>query len=101
MKKVYSHENLTMVHSAQNLLQLEGLECVIKNEHYGSGGHVGLEAVPIELWVKDDATAPAAITLLENNFSANENRSEWTCKNCGEINEGSFDICWKCQHSRD
>jgi hypothetical protein len=26
-----------------------------------------------------------------------ENRSVWTCANCGEENPGNFEECWKCQ----
>ena len=101
MKKVYSHENLTMVHSAQNLLELEKIKSTIKNEHYGSGGHVGIEAVPIELWVLDDNSAESAIAILEQKLSIAEEASTWLCPQCGEENTGSFEICWKCQHSRE
>lgn len=34
MKKVYPHENLTLVHAARNLLQLQGIECAIKNDQF-------------------------------------------------------------------
>ncbi len=101
MKKVYSHENLAMVHSARNLLELEKIESVIKNEHFGSGGHVGIEAVPIELWVLDDASAEPAIAILEQKLSPTTGQSTWTCQQCGEENTGSFEICWKCQHNRE
>lgn len=66
MKKIDSHENLTIVVSAQNLLALNGIECIVKKEFHGSGGHVGLGAVPIELWVLDEAKAESAGSILEN-----------------------------------
>jgi len=27
-------------------------------------------------------------------------RPVWTCPQCGETNEGSFDVCWKCGADR-
>jgi len=30
----------------------------------------------------------------------NKNYSHWECTKCGEINEISFDACWKCEHLR-
>jgi hypothetical protein len=47
MRKVYPHENLTIVHTYKNLVALNGIGCLVKNAHYAAGGHVGWEAVPI------------------------------------------------------
>jgi hypothetical protein len=97
MHKVYTHENLAIVSSAKNLLALNGIESSIKNEYYASGGHVGIESVPLELWVSDAAEAERAIAILEKELDPNSKRPQWQCPNCGEINEGSFDCCWQCQ----
>ncbi len=53
MRKVYSHENLMILNSANGLRELNDIDCFIKNEFHASGGHVGWESVPIELWVRD------------------------------------------------
>lgn len=97
MRKVYSHENLTMVTSAKNLLELNNIDCFIKNEFHASGGHVGFEAVPVELWVHNDAERDNAVTLLEKELSAANELPDWTCQHCGEENSGSFETCWQCQ----
>ena len=94
MHKVYTHENIAIVSSAKNLLALNGIDSSIKNEYYASGGHVGIESVPLELWVAD---AERAIAILEKELDPDTQRPQWQCPQCGEINDGSFDCCWQCQ----
>lgn len=97
MRKVYTHENLAIVTSAKNLLELNDIDSFLKNEFHASGGHVGFEAVPIELWVPDDTVAEKAIDILEQELAKSESGEAWDCLNCGEHNEASFETCWKCQ----
>ena len=99
MQKVYSNENLALVNSAKSLLELNNIESFIKNEFMGSGGHVGLGTALIELWVFDDTHADQASQLIEEKLIAEPEAEPWTCKHCGESNEGSFETCWKCQQS--
>jgi hypothetical protein len=98
MRKVYSHENLSILTSAKNLLRLNGIESFIKNEFHASGGHVGWGAVPLELWVHDDAQGKAAVEILDQELSSSNQGSPWTCKHCGEENADSFETCWQCQN---
>lgn len=100
MKKVYSHENLSMVHTAKGTLELNNINCFLKNEYHGSGGHVGLEMVPIELWVYDAADEARAIALLEKQYGNKQPLPAWVCGRCQEENDGSFETCWKCQSER-
>ncbi|MEQ9023137.1 MAG: DUF2007 domain-containing protein [Pseudomonadales bacterium] len=97
MQKVYSHENLAILVSAKNLLELNDIDCFIKNEFHASGGHVGLDFVPLELWVKDSDNAKAAASILETQLTEPGELPGWACARCGEQNEGSFETCWKCQ----
>jgi len=97
MKKVYSHENLTILTLAKNMLERNGIDCFIKNEYHASGGHVGWEAVPIELWVHDAEKAENAVSILDNELASDKNLPDWKCGNCGEDNDASFESCWKCQ----
>lgn len=101
MKKVYSHENLAIVYSAKGLLELNAIRCIVKNEHYASGGHVGWESVPIELWVQNDADAANAVAILKRELEESSDKSRWTCSSCNEENEGSFETCWSCQKEND
>lgn len=55
MKKVFTHENRLIVFNLKNLLQEQGIECLVKNE-FASGGVGDLspfETWP-ELWVLND-----------------------------------------------
>ena len=43
MKLVYTHENSPAVHSAKNILEMNGIECLLKNEHGSTmGGEFGI-----------------------------------------------------------
>ena len=97
MQKVYSHENLAIASSAKSLLELNGIDCFLKNEFHASGGHVGFEAVPIELWVYDSQLAHKAVNLLEQELNPANDEPDWQCRYCGETNDASFETCWKCQ----
>ena len=99
MRKVYSHENLAMLQTAKGLLDLRGIDSFVKNEYHASGGHVGWESIPIELWVRNSADADTAIAILERELSEPQ-LPDWTCSKCQEINAGSFETCWKCQQER-
>lgn len=98
MQIVYKHENKVILHSAKNILELHNVDCFIKNEHSASiGGNLGLSNAAAELWVRDSGDAEKATTILENEFANTSSIASWTCKQCGEENDGSFEICWKCQ----
>lgn len=99
MRKVYSHENLMILNSAKGLLELNDIDCFVKNEFHASGGHVGWESVPIELWVRDSEQEEKAISILKKELDPNKMQEMWECKHCGEKNDGSFEICWKCQNA--
>ena len=99
MLKVYSHENLAILYLAKNLLELNNIACFVKNEHYASGGHVGISTIPVELWVADVDDASKALTILEQELSNSRQIPSWQCTNCGEENDGSFETCWKCQRN--
>lgn len=101
MPKVYSHENLTMVQTARGLLELNQIECYLKNEYHASGGHVGWTTLPVELWVRDVSQATQAVELLEEKLGEAQEGNAWVCAKCDEENAASFETCWKCQTARD
>ena len=97
MRKVYTHENLTILQTAKGLLEHNGIDCFVKNEYHASGGHVGFESVPLELWVHNTSDAESAVSILEAGLSDSNRKPGWTCNKCNEENDGSFETCWKCQ----
>ena len=84
------------------LLEREGVACLIRNEQlFAALGEIPfLECFP-ELWVVDDEVWPRARMLLDNWFKREENAASWTCSSCGEVLEGQFGACWKCEQKRD
>lgn len=53
-----------------------------------------------ELWVINDLDFDRATQLL-NATDSESPTAPWTCKKCGEENEGQFAACWKCNTSAD
>lgn len=93
MKLVYSNENAALVSHARNILENEGLEVMLKNEHGSTGMHP--QFMFQELWVMNDGDyekAKSAVAKLDGVKQG----LDWTCPKCSEPNDASFEICWKC-----
>ena len=101
MIKLTSAESLITINHYKNLLQAEGIRCEIRNEHLGSivGEMPFVETWP-ELWIVDDLDFDRATQLIVGAESESP-VADWTCKKCGEINEGQFAACWNCGTSSD
>ena len=100
MKLVYKDENMTIVHSVKNILELNDIDCVLKNEHsHTMGAEFGLSDTLLELWLSNDDDYEKASSLIDSQVLNPPTKSSWVCGKCGEENEGSFEICWKCQNS--
>lgn len=99
MRKIYENMDFTPVGHFQSILESEGIRCLIKN--LGSAAAVGeipfLQAFP-ELWVVDDCEYDRALEVLRPYYCHDFPVSApWTCAGCGEVIEGTFGECWKCQ----
>ncbi|KXI28248.1 putative signal transducing protein [Paraglaciecola hydrolytica] len=94
MKMVYTNESNILVNSAKNMLVHNGLSVSVKNEHNSTGGHVLL--ANMELWVNHDADYLEAMKLLSK-LDSRKTSEEWTCSECNEKNDVSFEICWNCR----
>jgi hypothetical protein len=98
MRVVFSHQNLAIVHSAKNILEMNGIDCLIQNEFsMTSGGNLGIGNTEAELCVVRAEDGAAAIAILDEEMSKSESKESWDCKHCGENNDGSFEICWSCR----
>ncbi len=98
MKKLTSADSLITVNHYKNLLVSEGIPAFLKNEHFGSiMGEVPFQEVWPELWIENDLDYDRALQLINAARIAEESPSApWTCRSCGEDNEGQFAVCWKC-----
>ena len=104
MKKLhtFSFKERAQAGLLRNLLEAEGVSCILRNEPLSAAlGEIPfLECLP-ELWVVDDEVWPRAKTLLDNWLKEQLSSSSWTCPECGEIHEGQFEACWKCNYVLD
>ena len=97
MKKVMSADSLITINHYKNLLQSEGIEAFIRNEHLGSIiGEMPFPEVWPELWVKNDLDYDRAKQLIDTTSADESPTSPWKCQNCGAENEGQFAACWSC-----
>lgn len=97
MKLVYTNESRFLVSNIQNLIESEQIKTFIKNEFaQGAAGDLSVFDAWPEVWVFDDADFERATDIV-NLLESKANNADWICQNCGESNDPSFDICWKCQ----
>lgn len=86
-----------VVENIKHLLELEGIVTQLKNQFASSAaGEISPVDTWPEIWVDDKFVdnALAIISAIENNTKDN-----WFCSGCGEKNEPSFEICWRCQRT--
>ncbi len=100
MKVIYTNESSFLVTNVKNLVEAAGIEVFIKNEYaQGSVGEVSAFDSWPELWVANESDFKRAMEIVEA-AQKPTSRTEWTCINCDENNDPSFEICWKCQHEK-
>ena len=97
MKKLTSSESLVTINHYKNVLESEGIPCQIRNEFLGGiAGEMPLQEIWPELWVINDIDYDRASQLLDNAIVDESPHANWTCRQCGEENEGQFAACWNC-----
>lgn len=101
MKRIYTHDNVVVLHSVKNILAINNIESFVKNEHtIPAGARHGINNIFHELWILNDQDYDAAIGVIETEVENPAPKSSWVCGNCNEENAGSFELCWKCQTGR-
>ena len=102
MKRVHTSETLAEVGHFKNVLEQNGIACIVKNEQLsGALGEVPfLECLP-ELWVIEDADFEAAENVLAGLKSAPVDGKAWRCRHCKEMNDAAFAACWNCGEADD
>jgi len=99
MKRVHTGVTLTDTTHLKNLLELSGIDSIIKNTYLGSGaGDLPVFDVSPELWVLDDADAGRAEAVIRDALRPQTGVAgePWRCRQCGESNESQFAACWRC-----
>ena len=96
MKLIYTHENITLVGTAQNLLTQANIISTIKNQYSSGGvGELGAFQSWPELWIVNDHDFERASAIIKK-LHVPPQGDCWRCQHCGESNEASFEVCWQC-----
>jgi hypothetical protein len=99
MHKVYSSQDVILVHFAHNVLEANNISSVILREQLSGavGGLAPLDTWP-ELWVHDDTELEQARQLIVSAMKQSDARQiPWICTGCGEEIEPQFTQCWQCE----
>ncbi len=95
MKRIYSSYSVAAAHHARNLLEVEGIRSVVRNEMLSSAmGELPPAECQAEVWVLRGSDAERAEAILKGSF-AGTGGDPWTC-GCGEACEAQFTQCWRC-----
>jgi hypothetical protein len=103
MTLVFTAQMLAMATIMKNVLEANGIECVLRNQLIGAG--MG-ELPPIEcwpeVWVVDDADVERARQLIaaEADEPSPSEGEPWRCSRCGEQVDAVFAQCWNCSAER-
>jgi hypothetical protein len=96
VKRLYGSDDRMLVGHLREVLEAQGIACVVRNEFLGGGaGELPPNECWPELWVVEDADWTRARALVDAQLlpAATE---PWTCPACGETVEGQFAQCWNC-----
>ena len=96
MKKLYTHENRMIIFNLKNVLESEGIHCVVMNEYASSGaGDLATFDTWPEVWIEDITQFERADSILQE-ITSNKDNSDWFCRGCQEKNDAAFKLCWNC-----
>jgi hypothetical protein len=102
MIKVYSDPTLAEVSNVKNVLERDGIRCILRNEYVSAPG-AGLdirESYP-EVRILDDADEDRARALVaEIDRAPVPVGPPWRCPRCGEDVDAIFTRCWSCEAER-
>ena len=100
MKRIYTDDNIVVLHSIKNVLALNDIESFVKNEHtIPAGPSHGINNIFHELWILNDQDYEKASKVIETEIQNPVSKADWICSNCSDENDGSFEVCWKCQNA--
>ncbi len=91
-----------MVSHLKNVLENQGIICLIKNENLlsAAGGLPPIDCWP-EIWVAEESQYDQAKVIIEAALSSQVLPGlPWKCPGCGEEHQPQFTECWNCGGSR-
>lgn len=99
--EVYSAANTQDAYIIKASLESVGIEAHVMGDNLQNAvGDLPAASIAPVVWVhaKNYEQARTIISeQLERRQSVSTLASRWICGECGEPNEATFDICWKCE----
>lgn len=100
MTLIFEHDNRLVVYAVKSLLESNGIECYLKNEHAQTMSvELGMSNAYLELYLLHDQDNEKARVLLVEHFQQEVQGADWRCEQCHSENDAGFNICWNCQAS--
>ncbi|MBI1733298.1 MAG: DUF2007 domain-containing protein [Gammaproteobacteria bacterium] len=100
MRRVFSADNPLLAGHLCALLEAAGIPCILRNEYLsGAMGELPMNECWPEVWIADEADAARAENIVASWRGETQKGEPWTCE-CGEVLEGQFTACWKCDRER-
>ncbi len=97
MKRVYTAQDLPEARLLADTLNRAGIPARVFNEFaQGAMGDIPFQDSRPEVWVLDDWDQARAEQLLTNLRARVAAMPDRACPACGEVNPGSFELCWRC-----
>lgn len=98
MQKLYTAPDPLQAHVLRGALEAAGIEAEVRRDYIFSirgESPVTTDTLP-EVWIlNDEDLEPARAIVQEFERKPNGPVGLWTCQ-CGEVNEHTFDTCWRC-----
>jgi hypothetical protein len=98
MQRLYQAGNRIEAQLLSDLLERHRIDNAILGDYLsGAIGELPADVYP-SVWVVHDRELPRARELLQGflDEAHREQRASWVCRGCGELLDGSFDLCWRC-----
>lgn len=96
--KVYGAANSLEAHSLKGMLESDNIAVTLRGEGLSAAaGELPVNVMEVGIWVRQSQQHQARM-LLERYEQAD--LPTWSCRRCGEDNEGPFELCWQCGHER-
>ena len=96
---IYSACNSLEAHSVKGLLESKGVNARLTGEALGAAmGELPANVVEVKVWVEQWQWQRAQGIVSDYQRT---DYYDWHCSQCGEVNQGQFELCWNCQCDRD
>ncbi|MEK6246627.1 MAG: DUF2007 domain-containing protein [Planctomycetales bacterium] len=101
-REVYSAADAQEAHLIKTILEEAGIEAHVVGDHLQNAiGYLPAGVISPRVWV-NTVHWEQARKIIDEHLAQTQPVSPdpWQCTGCGETNESSFEICWKCQTAR-